>query len=104
MRKAAAGPPSYTRVFSDALIELANEDPRIVAITAAMPDGTGLERFQKVHPDRYYDVGIAEQHAVTFAARARDRGHEAGRRDLFDVPAARPSTRSCTTSACRTST
>jgi 1-deoxy-D-xylulose-5-phosphate synthase len=68
MRKAAAGPPSYTRVFSDALIALANEDPRIVAITAAMPDGTGLDRFQVAHPDRYYDVGIAEQHAVTFAA------------------------------------
>ncbi len=68
MRKAAAGPPSYTKVFSDALIQLANEDPRIVAITAAMPDGTGLDRFQKVHPDRYYDVGIAEQHAITFAA------------------------------------
>jgi 1-deoxy-D-xylulose-5-phosphate synthase len=68
MRKSAAGPPSYTKVFSDALIQLATEDPRIVAITAAMPDGTGLDRFQKVHPDRYYDVGIAEQHAVTFAA------------------------------------
>jgi len=68
MRKAAAGPPSYTRVFSDALIRLANDDPRIVAITAAMPDGTGLDRFQAAHPDRYYDVGIAEQHAVTFAA------------------------------------
>jgi 1-deoxy-D-xylulose-5-phosphate synthase len=68
MRKAAAGPPSYTRVFSDALIGLANGDPRIVAITAAMPDGTGLDRFQAAHPDRFYDVGIAEQHAVTFAA------------------------------------
>ena len=68
MRKAAAGPPSYTRVFSDALIRLAADDARIVAITAAMPDGTGLDRFQAVHPDRYYDVGIAEQHAVTFAA------------------------------------
>jgi 1-deoxy-D-xylulose-5-phosphate synthase len=68
MRKAAAGPPSYTRVFSDALIRLANDDARIVAITAAMPDGTGLDRFQAAHPDRYYDVGIAEQHAVTFAA------------------------------------
>jgi len=68
MRKSAAGPPSYTKIFSDALIQLASEDPRIVAITAAMPDGTGLDRFQKVHPDRYYDVGIAEQHAVTFAA------------------------------------
>jgi 1-deoxy-D-xylulose-5-phosphate synthase len=68
MRKSSGGPPSYTRVFSDALIQLANEDPRIVAITAAMPDGTGLDRFQAVHPERTYDVGIAEQHAVTFAA------------------------------------
>jgi len=68
MRKSAGGPPSYTRVFSDALIQLAGDDARIVAITAAMPDGTGLDRFQAVHPDRFYDVGIAEQHAVTFAA------------------------------------
>ncbi|RIK97772.1 MAG: 1-deoxy-D-xylulose-5-phosphate synthase [Proteobacteria bacterium] len=68
MRKSAGGPPSYTRVFADALIRLADEDPRIVAITAAMPDGTGLDRFQAAHPDRFYDVGIAEQHAVTFAA------------------------------------
>ncbi len=68
MAKKAGGAPSYTKVFSDALIELAREDERIVGITAAMPDGTGLDRFQAVHPDRYYDVGIAEQHAVTFAA------------------------------------
>jgi 1-deoxy-D-xylulose-5-phosphate synthase len=68
MRKSAGGPPSYTRVFSDALTRLAEEDPRIVAITAAMPDGTGLDRFQAAHPERFYDVGIAEQHAVTFAA------------------------------------
>ncbi len=68
MAKSKPGPPSYTRVFSDALIELANQDPRVVGITAAMPDGTGLDRFQAVHPDRFYDVGIAEQHAVTFAA------------------------------------
>jgi len=68
MRKSAGGPPSYTRVFSDTLIHLADEDPRIVGITAAMPDGTGLDRFQQAHPSRFYDVGIAEQHAVTFAA------------------------------------
>jgi len=68
MRKSSGGPPSYTRVFADTLIGLAEEDPRIVAITAAMPDGTGLDRFQKAHPERFYDVGIAEQHAVTFAA------------------------------------
>jgi 1-deoxy-D-xylulose-5-phosphate synthase len=62
------GPPSYTRVFSDSLIRLAREDERIVAITAAMADGTGLDRFQREFPKRFYDVGIAEQHAVTFAA------------------------------------
>jgi 1-deoxy-D-xylulose-5-phosphate synthase len=63
-----AGPPSYTRVFSDALIRLAREDERIIGITAAMADGTGLDRFQREFPSRFYDVGIAEQHAVTFAA------------------------------------
>jgi 1-deoxy-D-xylulose-5-phosphate synthase len=66
--KAPPGPPSYTRVFADALIEQATRDPAIVAITAAMPSGTGLDRFAKAFPDRTYDVGIAEQHAVTFAA------------------------------------
>jgi 1-deoxy-D-xylulose-5-phosphate synthase len=62
------GPPKYQNVFADTLIRLAREDERIVAITAAMADGTGLDRFQRVFPDRFYDVGIAEQHAVTFAA------------------------------------
>jgi len=63
-----AEPPSYTRVFSDALIRLAREDERIVGITAAMAPGTGLDSFQREFPSRFYDVGIAEQHAVTFAA------------------------------------
>ncbi|MEZ4354621.1 MAG: 1-deoxy-D-xylulose-5-phosphate synthase [Myxococcota bacterium] len=63
-----AAPPSYTKIFSDTLIRLAREDERIVAITAAMASGTGLDRFQQAFPDRFYDVGIAEQHAVTFAA------------------------------------
>jgi len=62
------GPPKYQNVFADTLIRLAREDDRIVAITAAMADGTGLDRFKSVFPDRFYDVGIAEQHAVTFAA------------------------------------
>jgi 1-deoxy-D-xylulose-5-phosphate synthase len=61
-------PPSYTSVFGNALTELARVDPKIVAITAAMLDGTGLNIFQKAFPDRCFDVGIAEQHAVTFAA------------------------------------
>ncbi len=66
--KGAPGPPAYTKVFADALIELARKDEKVVAITAAMLDGTGLNHFQKAFPDRCFDVGIAEQHAVTFAA------------------------------------
>ena len=65
---AAPTPPSYTKVFADALISEAERDPKVVAITAAMPSGTGLDRFAKRFPDRTFDVGIAEQHAVTFAA------------------------------------
>jgi 1-deoxy-D-xylulose-5-phosphate synthase len=58
--------PSFTAVFADALIELAKQDPKIVAITGAMPEGTGLDKFGKALPDRMFDVGIAEEHAVTF--------------------------------------
>ena len=61
-------PPRYQDVFGETLTQLAYHDPRIVAITAAMPDGTGLLPFAKAHPERFFDVGIAEQHAVTFAA------------------------------------
>jgi 1-deoxy-D-xylulose-5-phosphate synthase len=60
--------PSWTQFFAEALIAIADRDPRVVAITAAMPDGTGLDVFERAHPDRVYDAGIAEQHAVTFAA------------------------------------
>ena len=63
-----AARPSYTSIAMDALVKLAREDKRIVAITAAMCEGTGLTAFEKEFPDRIYDVGIAEQHAVTFAA------------------------------------
>ena len=66
--KAPPGPPGYTKVFAEALIAEAKRDPAVVAITAAMPSGTGLDKFGKVFPDRCFDVGIAEQHAVTFAA------------------------------------
>ncbi len=59
-------PPTYTAVFADTLIELAKNDPKIVAVTAAMPDGTGLDKFAKALPGRMYDVGIAEEHAITF--------------------------------------
>ena len=66
--KAPSNAPSYTSVFAESLIQEANDDPRIVAINAAMPNGTGLDKFSEVHPGRCFDVGIAEQHAVTFAA------------------------------------
>ncbi len=61
-------PPTYTQVFAQTAIELANSDPNVVAITAAMAGGTGLDAFQRAHPERFFDVGICEQHAVTFAA------------------------------------
>ena len=67
MESSGGGPPSWTSVFANAMIELAHRDERIVGITAAMAGGTGLDKFEKVFPDRFYDVGIAEQHAVTFA-------------------------------------
>ena len=66
--KAASNAPAYQKVFAQALIKEAEKDPKIVAITAAMPSGTSLDMFAKAFPDRCYDVGIAEQHAVTFAA------------------------------------
>ncbi len=68
---AECGPPtpiSYTKVFGQTLVKLAHDDPRIVAITAAMPEGTGLDSFAAEFPERFYDVGIAEQHGTTFAA------------------------------------
>ena len=65
---AAPSPLKYQDVFAQTVIELAKDDPRIVAITAAMPTGTSLAKFQTAYPDRFFDVGIAEQHAVTFAA------------------------------------
>jgi 1-deoxy-D-xylulose-5-phosphate synthase len=60
--------PTYTEVFGQTLVELAEQDPRVVAVTAAMPEGTGLSKFARSYPGRFFDVGIAEQHAVTFAA------------------------------------
>ena len=67
-------PITYTEVFGKTLTELANEDKEIIGITAAMPDGTGMSTFAKVHPERFFDVGIAEQHAVTSAAGAAAAG------------------------------
>lgn len=66
--------PTFSEAFADALVTLADRDRRIVAITAAMPDGTQLKRFAKKHPDRYFDVGIAEAHGVCFAAGAATAG------------------------------
>jgi 1-deoxy-D-xylulose-5-phosphate synthase len=74
--KKQAAAPSYTAVFAKALIKEAEADPRIVGITAAMPDGTGIGTFAKHFPDRAFDVGIAEQHAVTFAAGLATQGYK----------------------------
>src|SRR5262249_52698374 len=66
--KAKSNAPAYQKVFGESLIKEARKDKRVIGITAAMPSGTGIDLFQKEFPDRTYDVGIAEQHAVTFAA------------------------------------
>ena len=66
--KPAPKSPTYTEVFGDTMVDLGKKDPRLYAITAAMPEGTGLNKFAEVYPERFLDVGIAEQHAVTFAA------------------------------------
>ncbi|HEV2734580.1 MAG TPA: 1-deoxy-D-xylulose-5-phosphate synthase, partial [Longimicrobiaceae bacterium] len=68
LKKSAAGLPRYQNVFGEALTELAREHPEVVAITAAMATGTSTDVFEKAHPERFFDVGIAEGHAVTFAA------------------------------------
>ncbi len=68
IKKNAGDPPTYTEVFADTLVELAEKDKTIVGITAAMAEGTGLKKMHQRFPERYFDVGIAEQHAVTFAA------------------------------------
>jgi 1-deoxy-D-xylulose-5-phosphate synthase len=75
-QKAASNAPSYTRVFGEALVKQAQKDDRIVAITAAMPSGTGVDIFAKAFPDRAFDVGIAEQHGVTFAAGLATQGYK----------------------------
>ena len=67
-KKSSGGPPAYQNVFGETLAKLAESDDRICAITAAMPSGTGVDKFAKAHPERSFDVGIAEQHGVTFAA------------------------------------
>ncbi|WP_280513939.1 1-deoxy-D-xylulose-5-phosphate synthase N-terminal domain-containing protein, partial [Salinarimonas ramus] len=74
--KPKANAPAYTKVFGQSLIKEADADDRIVAITAAMPSGTGIDLFGKAHPTRTFDVGIAEQHAVTFAAGMATEGYK----------------------------
>ncbi|MDF2389461.1 1-deoxy-D-xylulose-5-phosphate synthase, partial [Nostoc ellipsosporum NOK] len=74
--KAKANAPSYTRVFGESLIKAADADDKVVAITAAMPGGTGIDLFGKAHPTRTFDVGIAEQHAVTFAGGLATEGYK----------------------------
>ena len=73
--KSPPGPPAYQNVFGDQLVREGERDPTIVAITAAMPSGTGVDRFARAFPDRSFDVGIAEQHAVTFAAGLAAQGY-----------------------------
>jgi 1-deoxy-D-xylulose-5-phosphate synthase len=73
--KKADGAPAYTKVAGSAIVELASKEPKIVGITAAMPDGTGLDQLQQAMPERFFDVGIAEQHAVTFAAGLATQGY-----------------------------
>jgi 1-deoxy-D-xylulose-5-phosphate synthase len=73
--KKSDGPPAYTKVFGQAVVQIAKENPKIIGITAAMPDGTGLDFLQQAIPERFFDVGIAEQHAVTFAAGMATQGY-----------------------------
>ena len=74
--KSVAKAPTFTRVFGETLVKEARKDPRIVAVTAAMPNGTGLDIFGRAFPERMFDVGIAEQHAVTFAAGLAAEGYK----------------------------
>lgn len=74
--KSSSDIPTYTEVFGDMLVDLASENDKIIAITAAMTSGTGLSKFAKLYPDRFYDVGIAEPHAVTFAAGLAIQGYQ----------------------------
>ena len=75
-KKGTSNAPAYTKVFAESLIKHANIDEKVVGLTGAMPDGTGMDLFEKVHPDRMFDVGIAEQHAVTFAAGMAAEGYK----------------------------
>lgn len=67
-KKSSGGKPSYTKIFGEALVEIIDKNPKVVGITAAMPDGTGMDHVKAKHPKNYFDVGIAEEHGITFAA------------------------------------
>ena len=82
-------PPKYQDVMGQTMVKLCQKDNTLVGITAAMPSGTGLKHLEKAMPDRYYDVGIAEEHAVIFAAGMATMGFHPVVRDLFHVPATR---------------
>ena len=88
-RKKASGPPTWTQLFGDALTALGEEHPELVTITAAMPSGTGTSIFAKKYPRRFFDVGIAEGHAVTFAGGLATQGVRPVVAILLDVSAAR---------------
>ena len=88
-RKKASGPPTWTQVFGDGLTALAGEHPELVAITAAMPSGTGTNIFQKKYPERFFDVGHRRGSRGHLRGRARHAGHPAGGRDLQHLPPAR---------------
>jgi 1-deoxy-D-xylulose-5-phosphate synthase len=102
-KSAGASPPQYTTVFGQAMVDEVRRDRRVVGITAAMNSGTGLNILQKEEPDHYFDVGIAEQQAVLFAAGLSLEGVKPSARSTRRSCSA-PTTRSSTTSACRSST
>ena len=89
MAGAGANIQTYTDIFSQKILALAKENKDIVAVTAAMPEGTGLDKFRDKYPDRFFDVGIAEAHAVCFSAGLAKKGQKAGNRHLFHLFTAR---------------
>ncbi len=100
-KDAKPAPPQYTQVFGEALVRECHRDERVVGITAAMNSGTGLSILQKALPERYFDVGIAEQQAVLFASGIAVQGAPPGGRRSTRRSCSAPSIRSSTTSACR---